>query len=343
MEIKDARSLPTIAQEDLRRKAVKAVLSGKRQKEVAALFGVTEQAICQWMRRYRDAGMQGLKARRRGRPRGGKLLPWQAAQIAKIVIDRHPEQLKLPFFLWTREAVADVIEQKYGISVSLWTVGRYLKRWGFTPQKPVRRAFEQNPEAVKRWLEREYPNIRKKAKQQKAEIHWCDEMGVRSDHAAGRSHGLRGRTPVVRGTGQRFNCNMISAITNRGTLRFMVFRNRFDAAVFLMFLKRLLRQIDHQVFLIVDRHPAHRAKKVRAWVATHSEQIELFHLPPYSPELNPDEMLNQDVKSNAVRRRRPRTQKQMLQNVRGHLRARQRKPELVKKYFEEEHVRYAAM
>ena len=343
MEIKDARSLPTIAQEDLRRKAVKAVLSGKRQKEVAALFGVTEQAICQWMRRYRDAGMQGLKARRRGRPRGGKLLPWQAAQIAKSLLDRHPEQLKLPFFLWTREAVADVIEQKYGISVSLWTVGRYLKRWGFTPQKPVRRAFEQNPEAVKRWLEREYPNIRKKAKQQKAEIHWCDEMGVRSDHAAGRSYGLRGRTPVVRGTGQRFNCNMISAITNRGTLRFMVFRNRFDAAVFLMFLKRLLRQIDHQVFLIVDRHPAHRAKKVRAWVATHSEQIELFYLPPYSPELNPDEMLNQDVKSTAVRRRRPRTQKQMLQNVRTHLRARQRKPELVKKYFEEEHVRYAAM
>jgi len=340
---KDARSLPAVAQEVLRRKAIKAIVAGRKQKEIANLFGVTEQAVCKWMKRYREGGIRRLKARKRGRPSVEKLLPWQAAQIVKIIISRYPNQIRLPFYLWIRQAVVMLIEKKFRIHLSLWTIGRYLKRWGFTPQKPVRRAFEQNPKEIKRWLKNEYPAIHRKARREKAEIHWGDEMGLRSDHAVGRSYGLRGRTPVIPGTGQRFGCNMISSITNRGKLRFMVSQHRFTATIFLIFLKRLVRQLKHKVYLIVDKHPVHRAREVQKWLTAQAKQIKLFYLPSYSPELNPDEMLNHDVKSNAVGRRRPRTHEEMIRNVRRHLYACQRKPELVKKYFQEKHVRYAAM
>jgi len=342
MDIRDARSLPAIAQEDLRQKAIKAVLDGKRQVEVAKIFGVTRQAVGKWVKAYREEGSQALKAQRRGRPKGGSLLPWQAAQIARTIVDRCPDQLKLPFYLWTREAVAQLIERRFGIRLSLWTVGRYLTRWGFTPQKPVRQAFERDPEAVRRWLEEDYPAIRKQAKREKAEIYWGDEMGLRSDHATGRSYGRRGQTPVIPGTGLRFRCNMVSSVTNRGRLNFMVFKKRFQAEVFLEFLRRLVRQAKGKVFLIVDRHPVHRCRKVKRWLEKNVQHIRMFFLPSYSPELNPDELLNQDVKSNSVGRRRARNQQELLSNVRGYLRSRQRQPHVVRQYFQAKHVQYAA-
>jgi transposase len=343
MKIKDARSLPSIAQEDLRQKAVKAVSDGKTQVEVAKILGITRQAVGKWISKFRKEGDKSLKAKRRGRPKGGTLHPWQAAQIAKTVTDHHPDQLKLPFYLWTREAVAQLIEQRFGIRISIWTVGRYLSRWGFTPQKPIRRAYEQNPEAVQSWLEKDYPLVQKRAKKEKALIYWGDEMGLRSDHAVGRSYGRCGQTPIIPGTGQRFGCNMISAINNRGQLNFMVFKSRFDTNVFLGFLKRMIRQIKRKVFLIIDGHPVHHATKIRNWIQKHTAQICLFYLPGYSPQLNPDEMLNQDVKSNAVGRQRAKNQKELIANTRGYLRSRQRQPHIVKRYFQEEHVRYASM
>jgi transposase len=343
MKIRDARSLPAVAQEDLRRRAVRAVLDGKKHVEAAKIFGIRRQTIDRWVKTHKQGGTKALNAKRKGRPKGGSLLPWQAAQIAKTLVDRRPEQLKLPFYLWTREAVAQLIEQRFGIRLSIWTVGRYLARWGFTPQKPVRRAFERDPEQVRRWLEVEYPAVRKQAKREKAEIFWGDEMGARSDHQAGRSFGRRGQTPVILGTGQRFGCNMISAITNRGRLSFMVFKKRFRGDVFLDFLKRLIRQINRRVFLIVDGHPVHRSKEVHAWLKKHVNRIRLFFLPGYSPELNPDEVLNHDVKSNAVGRLRAHNQDELMANVRGYLRKRQRQPHIVRNYFEEQHVRYAAI
>ena len=342
MNFRDARSLPAIAQEDLRQKAIKAVLDGKKQVAVAKIFGVTRQAVGKWVKAYREEGSQALRAQKRGRPKGGSLLPWQAAQIARTIVDRCPDQLKLPFYLWTREAVAQLIERRFGLRLSPWTVGRYLKRWGFTPQKPVRRAFERDPEAVRCWLEEDYPAIRKQAKREKAEIYWGDEMGLRSDHATGRSYGRRGQTPVIPGTGVRFRCNMISSVTNRGRLNFMVFKKRFQAEVFLEFLRRLVRQAKGKVFLIVDRHPVHRSKKVKGWLEKNVQHIQMFFLPSYSPDLNPDELLNQDVKSNSVGRRRARNQQELLSNVRGYLRSRQRKPHVVRQYFQEKHVQYAA-
>ena len=238
---------------------------------------------------YRLQGQEALKSKRKGRPKGGKLQPWQAVQIAKTVIDHHPEQLKLPFYLWTREAVALLIKRRFGLQLSVWTVGRYLKRWGFTPQKPARRAWEQNPEQVRQWLEKEYPNIRRQAQREKAKIYWGDEMGLRSDHAVGRSYGLKGQTPVILATGQRFGCNMISAITNQGRLNFMDFKERFTAPVFLEFLRRLLRQSDRRLYLIIDCHPVHRSLKVKNWVKENEERLRLVFLPGYSPEINPDE------------------------------------------------------
>jgi transposase len=343
MKIRDARSLPAVAQEDLRQKAIKAVSGGQKQVDVAKILGVTRQAVGKWVKRFRQGGDRSLKAKQRGRPKGGKLLPWQAAQIAKAITDHHPEQWKLPFYLWTREAVAQLVEQRFGIRLSIWTVGRYLYRWGFTPQKPVRRAYEQKPEAVQSWLEKDYPLVQKRAKKEKALIYWGDEMGLRSDHAVGRSYGRRGQTPIIPGTGQRFSCNMISAINNKGHLNFMVFKSRFDATVFLGFLKRLVRQIKRRIFLIIDGHPVHHALSIKNWMQKHTAQIALFYLPGYSPQLNPDEMLNQDVKSNAVGRRRAKNQKELLANTRSYLRSRQRQPHIVKNYFQEEHVRYASM
>lgn len=343
MITKDFRALNSQAQEDIRRKAVKAVLSGRSQVEAADLFGVTRQAVGGWIKLHKTSGAKALMARRRGRPCGGKLKPWQAAQIAKAVIEKPPEQLRLPFCLWTREAVGLLIEKRYGLSLSIWTIGRYLKRWGFTPQKPVRRSFERDSKKVRNWLKKEYPTIRDLAKREKAGIYWGDEMGLRSDHAVGRSFSLKGETPVIPGTGRRFGCNMISAITNRGQLNFMVFKQRFTVDVFVDFLKRLERQIPGKVFLIVDSHPVHRSRKAKDWVKESSGRFRIFFLPGYSPELNPDEMLNQDVKSNAVGRKRAKHQIELLRNVRGYLRSRQRQPGIVKKYFQEKHVQYAAM
>ena len=246
-------------------------------------------------------------------------------------------------YLWTREAVALLIKRRFGIEISVWTAGRYLCKWGFTSQKPVRRAFEQDTEEVRRWLEVEYPRLKVLAKRDGAEIYWGDEMGLRSDHAAGRSYGRKGKTPVIPGTGKRFGCNMISAITNRGQLYFMVFKSRFQSEVFVRFLQRLSKQVKRRIYLIVDSHPVHRSAVARRWVENRRGEMKLFFLPGYSPELNPDEYLNQDVKSNAVGKRRPTTQAEMLMNVRGYLRSTQRQPGVVVKYFCAKPVRYAAM
>jgi transposase len=339
----DCRTLTAKAQETLRQRVMRAVGDGMSQSEAARVFGVARQSVNRWARQVHEEGPQRLLARKRGRPVDtGRLQGWQAGTIVRLITDRHPEQLKLPFVLWTREAVRDLIAQRFGIRQSLSTVGRQLKRWGFTPQKPVRRAWERDPQAVETWLKREYPRIKRQAKREKAEIHWGDEMGMRSDHQTGRSYSPKGKTPVVAGTGQRFSCHMISAVTNRGTLRFMVYKKRFTTDVFLEFLRRLLRGAKRTIYLIVDGHPVHKSAAVRRWLAKHAARIRMFLLPSYSPELNPDELLNNDVKSNAIGRRRPATQHEMIRDVRGYLRGTQKRPDIVRGYFRQEHVRYAA-
>lgn len=344
MLIPDARSLSPTAQEALRKRAVEAYLQGgMTQAEVATRFGVSRMIVSKWLKAYRSAGEEALAARPRGPAKGvGRLLTdKQSRTIRQLVIDKCPDQLKLPFVLWTREAVRDLIQRKYGITVSINTAGNYLRGWGFTPQKPVRRAYEQNPVVVQRWLDEEYPALVKRAKAEKAVIYWGDEMGLRSDHQTGRSYGLLGQTPVIPGTGQRFRCNMISAVTNRGHLCFQVFEGTFTVKVFLGFLKRLQKQAKRKVFLIVDGHPVHRAKLMQTWRAEHNDEVEIIYLPTYSPELNPDELLNQDVKSNALGRRRPKNVIELKGDVRAYLFSTQKRPDVVSNYFEEQHVCYA--
>ena len=324
--------------------AVKAIVGGMKQVEAVGVFGVSRAAIGKWMVRYREGGLKALRARRRGRPKGqGLLKGWQAAQIVRTITDRTPDQIKLPFVLWTRQAVAALVEQRFGVRVSLMTIGRWLRRWGFTPQKPARRAWEQNPKEVQHWLKVRYPEVRREAKAEGAEVHWGDEMGLRSDHQAGTTYGRKGRTPVIPGTGQRWRCNMISAVTNQGTLRFMVFKRRFRADVFIEFMRRLLRSAGRKVYLIVDAHPVHKSARVKRWLEKHKRQICVILLPTYSPDLNPDEFLNNDVKANALGRRRPASREAMMTDVRGYLRSTQKHPEIVKSYFHAPSVSYAMM
>ncbi len=339
----DARMLDPKTQESLRlRVAVAVADEGMKQVEAVETFHVARTSVHNWVKAYEKGGAKALRAKPQGRPKRSRLAGHQAAAVVNHITDRTPDQLKLPFVLWTRAAVGQLLADRFDLEVSIWTVGRYLKKWGFTPQKPVRRAYEQNSEAVQQWLEEDYPKIRSRAKREKAEIHWGDEMGLRSDHQTGTSYAPRGKTPVIAGTGKRFGCNMISTITNRGRLAFMVFTQSFTAGVMIDFLKRLIRHTNRKVFLIVDGHPVHRSKKVKQWLETHTAQIELFSLPGYSPELNPDELLNQDVKSNALGRRRPQNRTELIDNVRCYLRSTQKQPHIVMNYFKQDDVSYAA-
>jgi transposase len=287
----DTRSLPAAAQAALRDRAVRAVLDGMTQAEAARVFGVHPNAVNRWIKRYREGGWAGLGEQRRGRRPGEQaaLSQHQQQEIMALVRQSTPDQLGLPGFLWTRDAVAELITQRYGLWLARTTVGGYLRGWGFSPQRPQHRALEQNPAAVRRWLAEEFPTIRAQARREGGVVLWLDEMGVRSDAATGRSWAPVGQTPVIQRTGKRFRVNMISAISNAGMLRFRLFTGSFSGPVFIDFLRRLLRDCGgRKVHLIVDGHPVHRAKLVSAWVGRHADRIELHFLPGYSPELSLD-------------------------------------------------------
>lgn len=339
----DARTLVPAAQAHVRRLAVKAVRAGLRQTAAAKTYGVSLRAVNKWVAIDKVGGLRALKPKRRGRRlgEGGRLRVAHAQRIRILILGRLPDQLKLPFYLWTRAAVASLIAREYGIAVSLVTVGRYLRAWGLSPQKPVRRAYERNDVAIARWLKQEYPAIARQARRDKAAIYWSDEMGLRSDHVTGTSYAPVGQTPEIRATGQRFWCNMLSAITNKGGLAFMVFQGKFKAPVFVVFLQRLLKQIAGKIYLIVDGHPVHKSGEVTRFAATHS-RLRLIRLPDYCPELNPDELLNQDVKTNGLGKSRPTNRIELIAIVLSHLYRRQKQPQMITNLCREKHVRYAA-
>lgn len=250
--------------------------------------------------------------------------------------------MKLPFSLWTREAVQQLIVERFGIELSRWQVGRYLKLWGYTSQKPIRKAFEQKPEKVQAWFKKEFPTIKKKAKKDNAVIYFGDETGMRSDHQAGRSYSPAGQTPVIRRTGQRFSLNMISAISNRGHLQFMIIDGRFNSEVFIEFLKQMIKYSKQKKYFVTDGHPVHKTKKLNEWLLENKHKIEVFFLPPYSPELNPQEYVNQDVKTNIIGKKRPINKAQMRSNVEDFMMKRKKDKIQAQKYFHVSHVRYAA-
>lgn len=342
----DARSWSQKEQERVRRLAVAAVAEqGLRQTQAARTFGVHAETVGRWVRSHRRTGEEALAAGRRGRRPGEQkaLTARQQEGIVRAITGKNPDQLRLPFVLWTREAVRDLIERRFEIRLALTTVGKYLKAWGFTPQKPIRRAFEQSSQAVARWLTETYPTLARRAKREKATILWGDEMGLRSDHAAGRSFAPKGKTPVVKKTGKRFGCNLIQAISNRGELSFRVFEGRFTQDLFIDFLARLVKNArGKKLYLIVDGHPAHRGRKATRWLEERTHLIEVHFLPGYSPELNPAEYLNNDTKHAILAKQRPADKSALLGATRRHLHRRQKQPAVIARFFCHPDIAYAA-
>jgi len=343
----DARRLSPSAQAAIRRQLINYLNKRKTnrthtQDEAAKIFGLSISAVKQIWRKYKCGGLRAIEEKKRGVRGGKKINGLQAAEIRRLVKEKMPEQLKLSFGLWTREAVQQLILEKYEVSLSRWQVGRYLKSWGYTPQKPISKAFEQNPKRVQNWLDKEYPMIKKKAKKENAIIYFEDEVGMRSDHQAGKSYAPKGETPEIKKTGQRFSLNMVSAISNKGHVEFMILDGTFNGGVFIEFLKQLVKYKQQKILLVVDGHSAHKTKLVNAWLEENKDRIELFFLPPYSPELNPQELVNQDLKTNVIGKKRPINKGQMKNNVEEFMNKRKNNKKQVMKYFHEKHVRYAA-
>ena len=266
----------------------------------------------------------------------------QCKIIQRFITDKCPDQLKLPFALWTRKSVQHLIQHCFGIKLAQSTVGAYLRSWGYTAQKPLRRSYQQQPQRVEKWLKEEYPAIATRAKTEGAEIQWGDEAGVCSTCQVIKSYAPKGKTPVLRQPGSRFSMSMISTVTNRGALKFMVYEGGLNVAIFLKFLGRLIKYQKKKVFLILDNLKVHHAKKVQSWIEKHRESIELFFLPSYAPEYNPDEYLNNAVKQRTHNEKMSRNQKELSKHLRSTLARLQKEPETIRNLFKAPSVRYAA-
>lgn len=344
MEKIDARKLKPEAQQQLRHQAVRLRKKGFTHKQIAEIIGAHPTRICRWCRAYEESGPTGVKIKQRGRKTGSgrRLSAEQEKRLREMIRDKTPDQLKLPFALWTRFAVQQVIRQQWGVRMPIRTVGEYLKRWGYTPQKPTRRAYEQNPQRVEKWLSEEYPAIFERSKQEKAEIHWGDETGLSNGYQYGRSYAPMGKTPTVRLCARKESIGLVSTVTNQGQMRFMVYRNAMNATIMKKFLARLIKGAERKVFLIVDNLKVHHSAPVKEWLEAHEDQIEIFFLPPYCPEFNPDEYLNGELKSSVYKAEPIRTRPQLTKKAISHLRSLQRQPQRVKKFFCHPKVAYAA-
>jgi transposase len=345
MKLKDGRKLGDEHLHDRRKQAVMLYKKGELQGEIARLLGVHRCTVNRWLASWKESGPQVLKPRRRGVGKGAgrSLTPEQEQQIRRLIVDRLPDQLKMPFALWTREAVAMLIAKETGIKMPVRTVGDYLRRWGMTPQKPVKRAYERSEPAVKRWLEVEYPAIKKRAKACGAEIHWADETGLNSSDNRGRGFAPKGNTPVRKHKGTAEKANMISSVTNQGKLRFMFYEGRFNQKVLMNYLKRLIREAaGRPLVVIMDNHPSHHGKLLKEWAAENSKTITLEYLPSYAPDLNPDEFLNCDLKAQISKRPDRRKKGELRKTATGVMRSLQKKPARVASYFKAADIAYAA-
>jgi len=344
MEKMDFRKLSSQERYIFRKRAIELIKSGKKQKEVAELYGVRIATVSDWFKSYKSQGIKGLKDKVRGvKSEDKKLLNSQQEKlIQKMITDVMPDQLKLPYALWTRKAVKELVERELGIVLAVNTMGDYLRSWGFSPQKPKKKAYEQCSKKVQKWLDEQYPEIKKKAKEEGAEIHWGDETGVRNNCQHGRSYAPKGKTPVKKSMAKRFSINMISTVTNQGKVEFMIYSGSMNADRLIEFLKQLIKGKERKTYLILDNLKVHHSKKVKKWVEENSDKIALFHLPSYSPEKNPDEYLNCDLKYGLSEKPAPRNQKQLQSNVENHMKILKENPQRVKKYFNHPDIKYAA-
>jgi len=344
METTDARKLNQQTQHELRKQVVRLRKKGLSNKATAELVGISEPHASTIWQKYRTGGLQAIKPGVRGRRLGAQrtLSAEQEEDVQKLLIDKAPNQLKLPFALWTRDAVRLAIKQRYGLDLPLRTISDYLKRWGFTPQKPTKRAYEQDPKRLEQWLANDYPEIATRAKKVKAEIHWGDETGINTDSYVAKGFSPKGKTPVIRLNAKKSSINMISAITNQGKARFMLYRETMTSKVLIKFMARLIKDSKRKVFLILDNLRVHHSKETQKWLEANKEKIEVYFLPPYSPELNPDEYLNGNLKQRIRSGIPARSVDDLTKKTRSFMKMLQCRPHHVKNYFEHPLIAYAA-
>jgi transposase len=330
--------------EALRLRALRGCELGFSEADIADLLGVSRETVSRWWSAYTTGGLDALPSDRTGRPRGSgrTLTDEQARSIQRQVDSRSPEDLGIPSPLWSRRAVRDLIRKELGISMPVRTVGEYLRRWGYTAKRPRRHAREQDPEEVRHWLEEAYPALENRAKKEGAEIHWCDETGVAADEHPRYGYAREGHPARIEVPDRHIRMNLISAISSAGTVRFMTYKGSMNAALFVVFLGRLLRTTARKIFLIVDRLRAHETDTVRNWVAARKDRIEVLPLPRRAPERNPDEYLNNDLKGNVNEAGLPESKEELRSRIRSFMRRLFHWPEHVRSYFQHPCVQYAA-
>ncbi len=336
----DARKLPRAILEEKRRTVYQLRHRDMTRAEIGEIVGIHPDTIGRWLR----FDKKELAINRGGRKVGDarQISAEDEQRVRQKIVDKSPDQLKLAYALWTRKAVQELIKAETGVAMPIRTVGDYLKRWGMTPRKPQKRAYEQRTPEVKAWLEEDYPEIQARAKQENAEIYWGDETGLRNDCQHERGYAPKGKTPVIRLNAKRESINMISAVTNQGKVRFRFFEGNMNADVLIDFMMRLLKDAKRKVYLILDNLRVHHAKPVKEWLEQHKKMIHVFYLPAYSPELNPDEDLNCDLKAGVHSGVPARNKKQLKAKASKHMKMLQRKSSRVRKYFHHEKIHYAA-
>jgi transposase len=341
MRDNDGRKIDHATLEVLRLRAVDQVEAGADPREVSRALGMHETTVYGWVAAARAGGREALRARPiPGRP--AKLTEAQQAQVFAWVAGKDPRQLSFDFALWTRDMVRELIRREFKVSMSASAVGRLLHRLGLSPQRPLWRAWQADPERVAAWKQTEYPAIARAARKAGATVYFADEASIRSDYHGGTTWGVIGKTPVVRSTGARFSLNMISAVTAQGLLRFSTFTGTMTADKFIEFAKRLLADTTGPVFLVVDGHPVHRSNKVKAFVESTDGQLHLFQLPGYSPQLNPDEWVWKNIKHDRVGRTGITGPDQFKALTVAALRRLQAMPHIVRGFFRDPNLTYIA-
>jgi transposase len=340
----NARRISQAEQYGLRKSIIRLLRKGLAPDEVAATLDVSRSHVYATKKTYDEKGIEGIKPRKRGRRRGAKrvMTPDQEREVQKLIVDNNPDQLRMPGCMWTRENIRDLIRGKYKIDMPLSTLGYYLERWGFSVQRPIKRAYKQDEKKVTDWVEREFPGIKKRARQEDAEIFFGDETGIQNTSNYAKGYAPVGQTPVVCVEAKRIKINMLSAISSRGKLRFTLYRDNMNADKLIDFMCRLVKESKKKVFLVLDNLRVHHSKKVMAWLEKHKDRIEVFYLPPYAPEYNPGELLNSDLKRGVGKRSMPRSQDQLEHNVRSHLKAVQLRPDKTRSFFMSTTTAYAA-
>ena len=337
----DARKITTEEQHLIRKLAVQRVFDGESAAEVTRSFGLGSKTIYPWLKVAREQGIDALAPRARtGRNR--KLSPLEEQEVKRWVVGGDPRQHGFDFGLWTRQIVADLMREKFGVDMSPAGVGKLLRRLGLTPQKPLRRAYERDEKAVTEWVDKVYPRVQKYAKKTGAEIFWLDEASIRSDDPLQRTWGEKGRTPVVKTSGQRQSINAISALSNKGGFWYHVYNGKFTADKCVACFQRFLKNRKSPVILIVDGHPVHKSKMVMDYIESLDGRLEIVFLPPYAPDLNPDELVWNQMRSVGSSKKPLKKDESLMNRAIVDLENIKRNKKLVRSFFEEKMVSFAA-